>query len=244
VEICTKIRRKISSGKGEMLFSGDDFFRKLQVKNMEPGQIYHVFNHANGWENLFIEPKNYHFFMEKMDKFLSPTIDIFAHCLMPNHFHMAAGIPEMRELEKRDERFIGLSAEEAGKRISKQFSNLFSSYTQSSNKLYQRIGSLFVPNMKIKQVTGEASLCKVIHYIHANPVHHGFTSNIAEWPYSSYNSLVVKTNKSKERDFVMKAFGGFKLFMDYHKQPITVRVKNHQEDKEWMRFGLNELDIE
>jgi hypothetical protein len=42
----------------------------------------------------------------------------------------------------------------------------------------------------------------------------------------------------------MKAFGGFNLFMDYHKQPINVRVKNHQEDKEWMRFGLNELAIE
>ena len=227
-----------------MPFSGDDFFRKLQVKKMEPGQIYHVFNHANGWENLFIEPKNYHFFMEKMDKFLSPTIDIFAHCLMPNHFHLAAGIPEMRELEMRDDRFIGLSEEEAGKRISKQFSNLFSSYTQSSNKLYQRIGSLFVPNMKTKEVRSEASLCKVIHYIHSNPVHHGFTSNISEWPYSSYNSLVVKTNKSKERDFVMNAFGGFKLFMDYHKQPINLRIKNHQEDKELMRFGLNELAIE
>lgn len=211
---------------------------------MEPGQIYHVFNHSNGWENLFYEQGNYHFFLNKIDKFLSPTIDIFAHCLMPNHFHLAAGIPEMRELEKRDQKFIGLSEEEAGKKISKQFSNLFSSYTQSSNKLYERTGSLFVPNMKVKEIRDEASLCKVIHYIHSNPVHHGFTKEIQEWPYSSYNSIISSPIKSKVRDFVLDSFGGLKNFVEYHKQPITVRIKTHKEDREWMKIGLCELGKE
>ena len=208
---------------------------------MEPGQIYHVFNHANGWENLFHESRNYHFFLEKMDRFLSPTIDIYAHCLMPNHFHLAAGIPEMKELIIRDKDFEGLNEEEAGKRISKQFSNLFSCYTQSSNILYERRGSLFVPNMKAKEVKDEASLCKVIHYIHSNPVHHGFTKEIQEWPYSSYNSFISNTQKSMEREFILKTFGGLQNFIEYHKQPITLRIKNHKEDKEWMKFGLSEL---
>ncbi len=226
-----------------MPFPVYEFFRKLQVKNMEPGQIYHVFNHANGWENLFIEPKNYHFFMEKMDKFLSPTIDIFAHCLMPNHFHLAAGIPEMRELEMRDERFIGLSEEEAGKRISKQFSNLFNSYTQSYNKLYDRMGSLFIPNMKVKEIGDELSLCKVIHYIHANPVHHGFTETIQDWPYSSYNSHISKVGKKKEFDYVFDVFGGVNKYKEYHNQPITVRIKGFKEEKEWIKMAIGNLNF-
>jgi len=118
--ILTKLRRKKRSYEGENTFARNDFWRKLHLKNMEPGQIYHVFNHATGWENLFQEPKNYHFFMEKMDRFLSPTIDIFAHCLMPNHFHLAVGIPEMKELILRNKDFNGLSEEDARARISSQ----------------------------------------------------------------------------------------------------------------------------
>ena len=32
---------------------------------MNPGSFYHIFNHANGRENLFVEEKNYNFFLEK-----------------------------------------------------------------------------------------------------------------------------------------------------------------------------------
>ena len=32
---------------------------------MLPGEQYHVFNHANGYENIFIEQKNYFFFLLK-----------------------------------------------------------------------------------------------------------------------------------------------------------------------------------
>ncbi len=191
---------------------------------MEPGQIYHVFNHANGWENLFQEPRNYHFFLEKMDRFLSPTIDIYAHCLMPNHFHMAVGIPELKELIKRNIDFDGLKEEDAGKKISKQFSNLYNSYTQSFNNYYERMGSLFIPNMKVKEINDVASFCKVVHYIHANPVHHGFTNNIHDWPYSSYNSLISKIGQSKESKFVINSFGGYEQFLNFHKQPIIVRI--------------------
>ena len=202
---------------------------------MEPGQIYHVFNHANGWENLFIEPKNYHFFLEKMDKFLWPTIDIFAHCLMPNHFHLAAGIPELKELEKRDERFIGLSEEEAGKRISKQFSNLFSSYTHSYNKTYDRMGSLFKPNMKAKEVDGESSFCKLIHYIHSNPVHHGFVEKMEFWPFSSYCGYKSNIRPSKG-DFVLKAFGGYDQFLKYHEQPIELKLADLGSEKSYLKM--------
>jgi len=208
---------------------------------MEPGQIYHVFNHANGWENLFQGPKNYHFFMEKMDRFLSPTIDIFAHCLMPNHFHLAVGIPEIKELIIRDKDFEGLTDEEAGKRISKQFSNLYNSYTQSFNHYYNRMGSLFIPNMKVKEINDEASFCKVVHYIHANPVHHGFTQNIQDWPYSSYNSFISKIGQNKESQFVLNAFGGHELFIDYHKQPISVRINGLKEEKSWLKKTIEDF---
>jgi hypothetical protein len=40
--------------------------------------------------------------------------------------------------------------------VSKQFSNFFNSFTQSYNKVYNRTGSLFQPNMKKKEVTSDS----------------------------------------------------------------------------------------
>ncbi len=203
---------------------------------MEPGQIYHVFNHANGWENLFQEPRNYNFFMEKMDRFLSPTIDIFAHCLMPNHFHLAVGIPEIRELITRDKDFEGLTGEEAGKRISKQFSNLCSSYTLSYNNFYNRMGSLFKPNMKTREVDSDISFCKLIHYIHSNPVHHGFVDKIEDWPYSSYSTYKSNLQPKRNQNYVLKSFGGYDQFIKYHKQPIDLRLPDLDSEKSFLKM--------
>jgi hypothetical protein len=159
---------------------------------------------------------------------------------MPNHFHLAAGIPDIKELQVRDLDFMDLNEEQAGKKISKKFSNLFNSYTQTCNKQYNRMGSLFVPNMKVKKIENESSFCKVIHYIHSNPVHHGFTNRIEEWPFSSYNSIISKAGELKVREFVLSSFGGLKYFLDYHKQPITLKINNHKEEREWLKFGMSE----
>ena len=203
---------------------------------MEPGQIYHVFNHANGWENLFQEPKNYYFFMEKMDRFLSPTIDIFAHCLMPNHFHLAVGIPEMKELILRNKDFEGLNEEDAGKKISKQFSNLYSSYTLSYNNFYNRMGSLFKPNMKTREVDSDISLCKLIHYIHSNPVHHGFVDKMEDWPYSSYSAYKSNMQTKHNQNYVLKSFGGYNQFINYHKQPIDLKLPDLNSEKSYLKM--------
>jgi REP element-mobilizing transposase RayT len=211
---------------------------------MEPGQIYHVFNHANGWENLFQEPRNYHFFMEKMDRFLSPTIDIFAHCLMPNHFHLAVGIPEMKELILRNKDFDGMNQEDAGKKISKQFSNLFSSYTLSFNNFYNRTGSLFRPNMKTKEVDSEISFCKLIHYIHANPVHHGFVDKIEDWPFSSYSTYKSNLQTNHNKNYVLNSFGGYKQFMNYHTQQIDLKLGDIYSEKSYLKMLSSKKSID
>lgn len=37
--------------------------------------VYHVYNHANGSDNLFREADNYRFFIEKCKKYISPIAD-------------------------------------------------------------------------------------------------------------------------------------------------------------------------
>ncbi len=197
---------------------------------LQPAQFYHIYNHANGHENLFLEEKNYHFFLGKIKLYLLPVCNLYAYCLMPNHFHLLVRIKndgEIVKLLESFETFQKLNSEELfihiEKKISKSFSNLCSSYTQAFNKVYQRKGSLFMPNFKNTLVENELSFCNMVHYIHSNPVHHGFVKNITDWKFSSFNSLISEKLTELERDYVLDAFGGKLAFDNYHKQPIEIR---------------------
>ena len=190
---------------------------------MLPGEFYHLFNHANGNENLFVETKNYDFFLEKLTKYTSPICRLFSYCLMPNHLHLVIQIrykEELCNLWKTPATLSELTEKQLELKTSKSFANLFSSYTQAFNKTYHRRGSLFIPSMKMKLITDAQGICKVIHYTHSNPVHHGFTKGIADWPHSSYHALIKTTPTKLEREYVLDLFGGLKAFIKYHEQPI------------------------
>ena len=198
---------------------------------MVPGNFYHIYNHANGRENLFIEPKNYYFFMEKISLYLLPFVNLHAYCLLPNHFHLLITIKQIEEIKLLesfttfqklpDEKFQPIIE----KKISKAFSNLFSSYTQAFNKVYNRKGSLFIPNMKSILIEDESGLCKVTRYIHANPVHHRFVKNIGDWKFSSFNSYLSDSETKLSKEEILNIFGSKEYFISYHKQPIEVKYK-------------------
>lgn len=61
---------------------------------------YHIYNHANGIENIFCEDKNYSFFLSKVKLYIEPTAEIIAWCLMPNHFHLVVKIRSEEEIIK------------------------------------------------------------------------------------------------------------------------------------------------
>ena len=210
---------------------------------MLPGNTYHLFNHANGRENLFVEEKNYTFFLGRISKYVLPVCHIYAYCMMPNHFHLLARVRSEEELtgyfsrtsQEQDElpdnsevlkQPVQLfTSEQLVKKVSKSFSNLFNSYTQSFNKVYDRMGSLFMQNMKKEEVNDDNSFCKVVHYIHGNPVHHQFVKKIEDWPHSSYNTFLSKSHTKIERDYVLQVFGGVEWFIKYHQQTINPKNK-------------------
>jgi REP element-mobilizing transposase RayT len=193
---------------------------------MLPCEKYHLFNHANGREDIFLEPKNYTFFLEKLKVHILPVCKLHAYCLMSNHFHLALEIrneEELRAVWKKPGRETGLTADKLQLKTSKAFGNFFSSYTQSFNKVYKRKGSLFIPSMKTELIDDDNSFCKVVHYIHANPVHHGFTKKIDSWPHSSYKLFLSNSPTKIEREYVLDMFGGPEAFIKYHEQPIDLK---------------------
>ncbi len=205
---------------------------------MEPGNFYHLYNHANGRENLFIEEKNYGFFLNLISNHILPTSKLFAYSLMPNHFHLFAQLKteeelitqfdqqiKSKQLQSNNEDAVFNLQEYLIKKANKSYSNLLNSYTQSFNKVYERKGSLFMQNMKKEEITDANSFCKVVHYIHANPVHHRFVKAIEIWPHTSYKIFLSSLPTKLEREYVLDMFGGLERFIKYHEQPIDPKFK-------------------
>ncbi len=193
---------------------------------MLPEESFHIFNHANGKENLFNEPENYFFFLRRLDHFILPICKIFSYGLMPNHFHLTLQVREEKDLWKlwqSSKTLTKLTEQNLETKINKCFSNLFSSYAQAFNRRYNRKGSLFIPSMKDRKLETENDICKAIHYCHSNPVHHGFTKSIELWPYTSYNSILSDKPTKLERELVLEMFGGLNRFVEYHQQPIELK---------------------
>lgn len=70
--------------------------------HFEKGNIYHIYNQGNNRRKIFFNQENYLFFLRKIKEYILPYADIFAWCLMPNHFHLMVHVNHV-ELEINSE---------------------------------------------------------------------------------------------------------------------------------------------
>lgn len=192
-----------------------------------PNTYYHIFNHANGFENLFREETNYPFFLKRYHEHIDPIADTYAYCLMPNHFHLLIRIKTEEELLKQFSQFQTIEALTNGHCISKYFANFFSSYTQSFNKRYRRRGSMFVKTFKRKEIHNRHYLRAIILYIHLNPVHHGFTRDASIWKWSS-----LATFYANYPDLVDSIWGNETIYLNAHLEK-TLKLLFYELDEEY-----------
>lgn len=194
-------------------------------KLMTLGSVYHLYDHAVSKNNVFENPDNYRYFLERYEHFVSPVVDTIVYCLMPNHFHFAIRVkckehillasPQLLERWKLSN---SSSDEDFQRRVSQQFSNLFNSYTQAFNKQQSRRGTLFEGNFCRVHVTDRMYFNNLICYIHYNPVKHGFCEDFKDWFHSSYWTLITDEQPTfLRRDLVFPSFGGKDAFIETQK---------------------------
>ena len=166
----------------------------MKIDLFEPSNYYHVFNRGNNRENIFKCHDNYLYFLNLVEKYLSPICDVHAYCLLPNHFHLLIKMKDQHELP--DMIIAGRT------RIYQPFSNLFNAYAKAINKKYGRVGSLFQKGLKKKKIKNEKYLKASIIYIHRNPSEH----NIADFEVYSYSSYqeIVSSPEIFEKNAEMK----------------------------------------
>ena len=81
--------------------------------------------------------------------------------------------------------------------------------------LYQQASKQFLVFLAYEN-NEQVSIKQKVDYIHNNPVHHRFTENCIECPWTSYGSI-VSTKKTKiQREKVIEVFHDLENFKYYH----------------------------
>lgn len=167
----------------------------IEYKKLEPGSYYHIYNRGNNKDILFIEERNYAYFIFLFIKHLKPFIEIYGYSLMENHFHILIRVKEL----KNKSQLRKLNQNSIGNILSRKISNFFNAYAKSINKAYFRTGSLFQERFRRKLIEKQDDLKNIILYIHANPQKHGYVKSFEAYPYSSYRSLIANCGTTLQR---------------------------------------------
>ena len=202
---------------------------------------YHIYNRGVNRENIFIEERNYDLFLKLFEKHLSPVADMFAYCMLRNHFHVllrtkseediletkktlrvsAANNRQTRQSAKTN-REESLSSKPLGSNyVSSRCSNFFNAYAKTINKAYERTGSLFQHPFGRVPITDDRQFWNVIAYIHQNPQKHGFVKDFRDWKYSSYGVMPTEKPTVLKRAEVMKWFGTQEDYLSLHNRWMT-----------------------
>lgn len=121
----------------------------------------------------------------RLPKNFKEKIDLFAFCLMPNHFHL-------------------LIKQKTNNALTSFMMSLITRYSMYFNKKYDRVGSLFQGIYRAVLITDEKYLLHLSRYIHLNPSE--LTKDLTS-AYSSYaDYLDLKNTKWLKKDIILKQF--------------------------------------
>ena len=203
----------------------------LTAPNFVSGNVYHVFNHANGFDKLFYEADNYDYFLRKAALHLEPTFEFLAYCLLENHFHFVLRVREESQIDVAIQNWHRSTDQQPFKFpksvkpedrhhyfAQRQITNFLGGYTQAINRRLNRRGSMFQQNTKRKWISSVGYLLSVLRYVNLNAVHHGLVVSGEDYPYSSFAEYFGDASHfSIPHQEVMNLFGGEEAFFQAHR---------------------------
>ncbi|UCC39536.1 MAG: transposase [Candidatus Aminicenantes bacterium] len=142
------------------------------ARGLSEGSIYHVLNRGNGKQEVFHKDQDFVVFIRIMKEAKKRyPLNIFAYCLMPNHFH------------------IVLKPNRAN-HLSNWIQLLMTSHVRRYHNHYQTNGHIWQGRYKNFIIQRDEHLLTVLRYVEANPIRAGLVSSARDWLWSSHNERI------------------------------------------------------
>jgi REP element-mobilizing transposase RayT len=145
---------------------------------------------GDGSDLVFLDQTDYKRFLKitatTVDKY---NLNVYAYCLMSNHYHMLIQTPESN--------------------ISRSIKYLNGVYTQMFNRRHKRMGHVFQGRFKSILVEEETYLLTLASYIVRNPVRAGISKEPKDYTWSSYVDTAIKKREHSSflaEDLLLKNF--------------------------------------
>jgi len=190
---------------------------RYKIKQYLIDGVYHVYNRGVEKREIFLDEQDYAIFLHLLKYYLSPVeknpihplinlpnysvafkyrhvlenledkVDLFAFCLMPNHFHLII----------RQKTVDGMTS------LMRKISTTYAMYF---NKKYDRVGYLFQGNYKAILVDRDDYLIHLSRYVHINSAE--FEGTVpSNYPYSSYSYYLKEKHAVwLKPDFILNYF--------------------------------------
>jgi putative transposase len=162
--------------------------RELRI--LDPDAIYHVTSRGNNRGLITFDATDRAGLRGQLAAAATKhRWEVFAWCLMPNHYHVVLRAPE--------------GAASSG------FQELNGDHARRTNRRHGRVGHLFQNRFYSGELASEAHLISAILYVVRNPVTAGLCEHAGLWPDSSYRAAVglERAPRWLVVDQVLKLFG-------------------------------------
>jgi putative transposase len=159
-------------------------------RHQSPGGLFHVTSRGVRRNAIFLDERDYTFFLSLPQKLTSTrSWIVLAYCLMPNHYHLLAETPAAD--------------------LSAGMHWLNGRYAQWFNLRHGFEGHVFDRRFFSVLVESEWHLLEVARYVVLNPVRAELCSHPGEWRWSSYRAMVgtVDAPRDLRIDGLLGLFG-------------------------------------
>jgi REP element-mobilizing transposase RayT len=185
--------------------------------------------------DIFLEDKGRERFLDLLSAITRLwKIEIYAYCLMDNHYHLLLQTPQ------------------GG--LARAMRHLDGIYTQRFNRSHHRDGPLFRGRYRAIVIDAEEYFLSVVRYIHQNPVQAGVVSDIDRYRWSSHRGYLYRGERpqwlntrsvlsrfdrlSEYREFMHSAME--KEVVDFYQRPYQRSILGDRGFVEWIKERLGE----
>jgi len=134
--------------------------------------VYHVLNRGNAREVVFAQASDYDSFLRLLCRAKQRhPLDLFAYCLMPNHFHLI-----VRPI--------------CGSDLSRFMQWLLTSHVRQHHQKNGTSGHVWQGRFKSFLIQEDSHLLVAMRYVERNPVRAKLVNSAADWTWSSHRESI------------------------------------------------------